>query len=132
MHLIKKFQQWFVIKENLESKPKLPPFKEGEIWWCNLGENVGHEECGKGDKFIRPVIVIRKFNSRLFYGIPTSSKSKNNPYYYDLKLKKNNTHALLSQMRIIDAKRLNNKMAKLSDPELILLKKKIARVIIGQ
>jgi mRNA-degrading endonuclease toxin of MazEF toxin-antitoxin module len=132
MHFIKKFQQWFLIKENIETLNVGRSFEEGQIWWCRLGENVGHEQCGKGDEFLRPVVIIKKFNRNLFYGVPTSSKYKNNKYYFDLKLKKNNTFALLSQMRAIDARRLKYKMARLPDADLIILKKAISKVILGK
>jgi mRNA-degrading endonuclease toxin of MazEF toxin-antitoxin module len=133
MHpIIKKFQQWFVVKEQIETLDVGRSFEEGQIWWCRLGENVGHEQCGKGDEFLRPIIVIKKFNRNLFYGIPTSSRYKNNKYYFDLKLKKNNTFALLSQMRAIDARRLKYKMARLPDADLIILKKAISKVILGK
>jgi mRNA interferase MazF len=64
----------------LEAAPIYPKFEEGQIWWCYLGENIGHEENGKGDKFLRPVVILKKFNHRIFYAIPTSTQNKNNKY----------------------------------------------------
>jgi mRNA-degrading endonuclease toxin of MazEF toxin-antitoxin module len=116
----------------VSNQRKYRNIKRWQIWWCRLGENVGHEQCGKGDEFLRPVVIIKKFNRNLFYGVPTSSKYKNNKYYFDLKLKKNNTFALLSQMRAIDARRLKYKMARLPDADLIILKKAISKVILGK
>jgi len=47
---IKRFLEWIGLKEKLHGAIHKPPFfKEGEIWWCNLGENVGIEANGKGD-----------------------------------------------------------------------------------
>ncbi len=132
MNLIKKFQEWFSLKEKVDNLEKFPRFNEGEIWWCYLGENIGHEENGKGELFLRPVVVIKKFNQRLFYGLPTTSIFKQNPYYFEIKLEKKNSYALLSQMKAIDAKRLKYKMAKIPDGDFAVLKKKMAKLILGK
>jgi mRNA-degrading endonuclease toxin of MazEF toxin-antitoxin module len=120
---LKDFLLWFGIKPKLDAQQKFPRFEEGEIWWCHVGENIGHEEDGKGDKFLRPVIIAKKFNSRLFYGIPTSTQIKNSPYYFQITIKGKQISALLSQMRAFDVKRLSYKQARLPDAELIILKK---------
>ncbi len=41
-------------------------FKEREVWYCYLGLNVGFEQDGKGDSFLRPVLVLRKLKNVLF------------------------------------------------------------------
>lgn len=67
---IKKFQGWFTIKEQIDTSQDRPLFNEGQIWWCQIGENVGDEENGEGSNFMRPVIVIKKFNrnmTRFYY-----------------------------------------------------------------
>ena len=38
-------------------------------------------ENGKGDYFTRPVLVLHKFNKNLFWGIPLTTKIKNNPFF---------------------------------------------------
>jgi len=32
-------------------------YKKRETWICNIGENIGFEEDGKGNEFTRPVII---------------------------------------------------------------------------
>ena len=100
------------------------------MWWCHLGENVGHEECGKGSKFLRPIIVLKKFNNRIFFGIPTSSKLKDSPFYRSLVVKGIRVSALMSQMRLFDVKRLLYKQSKISPNELELLKKDFIKLLI--
>jgi mRNA interferase MazF len=74
---IKRFQEWIGLKEEIDiSKYKVPSFKEGEVWMSYWGENVGHESSGKNKYFHRPVIVLRKFNKDLYYGLPMSTKTK--------------------------------------------------------
>jgi len=66
---VKRFDVWFKIKPHLDDLTTYPKFQEGDVWWCHIGENVGHEECGKGNKFLRPIIVLKKFNKRNFIRI---------------------------------------------------------------
>lgn len=37
----KDFDSWNDIKKNLDGKAKDMLFKEREVWWCNLGLNIG-------------------------------------------------------------------------------------------
>jgi mRNA interferase MazF len=84
-----KYDQWNNIKKNLaQSNHKPPYFKEREIWWLSIGYNLGHEIYGKGPRFVRPVLIIRKFNRHTFIGVPLSTKIKNNKYYIDISLNK--------------------------------------------
>jgi mRNA-degrading endonuclease toxin of MazEF toxin-antitoxin module len=130
--IIKKFEVWFPLKVKINQIQKLPVFREGEIWWCYVGENIGHEENGKGKLFLRPVLVIKKFNSRLFYGIPTSSIVKDNKYYFNINIKEKDISILLSQMRAMDANRLLYKQTKLPDTEFLLVKKALSKLILGK
>ncbi len=127
---IKHFDIWFKIKPRLDNLITYPKFQEGDVWWCHIGENVGHEECGKGNKFLRPVIVLKKFNNRIFFGFPTSSKLKNSPFYRPIVVKGTNISVLMSQMRLFDVKRLLYKQGKISPNELNSLKKDFIKLLI--
>jgi mRNA interferase MazF len=56
----KDFDKWNEQKKELDKKQKDMLFKEREIWWCNLGLNIGDEENGKGEKSTRPILIIKK------------------------------------------------------------------------
>lgn len=131
-NFIKNFVDWFKLKPKLDQNLKIPVFREGEVWWCHLGENIGFEENGKGDQFLRPVIILHKFNNRLFYGLPTSTKIKDNQFYFQMTIKDKPISVLMSQMRAIDVKRLMYKKTKISDNELNILKKKMSKLILGK
>ncbi len=62
----KDFDCWNDIKKKLDESKKTLFFKERDVWWCSIGLNVGDEENGKNQFFSRPVLVVRKFNNRLF------------------------------------------------------------------
>lgn len=89
-------------------------FHEREIWWTNLGTNVGFEEDGKNMQHERPVIVLKKFNKDLFWALPLTSKEKSNKYYFGFKYIENKKEkkgiAILSQVRAMSSKRLLRKI----------------------
>ncbi len=107
----KNFNEWNVQKKKIENRdidnPKVM-FCEKAIWWCSVGVNIGHEQDGKGEKFERPVLILRKFNRYVFLGIPLTTKQKNLklPFYIKLKGAKVESIAILSQIRLFSSKRL--------------------------
>ncbi len=81
------------------------------MWWCNLGLNIGFEQDGKGEKFARPVLVLRKFSHQVFWGIPLTKSKKSGKYYVPLLIGSIDIgFAIISQLRLIDAKRLYQKL----------------------
>jgi mRNA interferase MazF len=72
---------------------------------------------------LRPVIILRKFNNEIFWGIPltrSDKKIKKNAenYYFSFSFIANTRSvAILSQIRLIDARRLNNKIGEITEPE---------------
>lgn len=71
-----------------------------------LGLNVGYEQDGKGDNFLRPVLVYKKFNKRVFLGISLTSKRKIDKFHFEFDFTNNKkSYAILSQIRLFDIKR---------------------------
>lgn len=103
--------------------------KEGEVYWCSLGENVGDEENGKGDSFRRPILIIKKFNNHLVWGIPMSTKLKQNPYYMTVLLKGSVQSALISQLRTLDTKRLSGKIGYIRREDFYTIRRAVAELI---
>ena len=50
-------------------------FHEREVWFCSVGVNVGMERDARNTKFSRPVVIVKKFNEFMFWGVPLSSKT---------------------------------------------------------
>lgn len=73
---IKSFKEWFKLKISLWDKTSRTVFKQGDIWWCSLGVNLGEEIFGKGLKFTRPILIFRKFTSNSFLGLPLTTQKK--------------------------------------------------------
>jgi mRNA-degrading endonuclease toxin of MazEF toxin-antitoxin module len=128
--MIKDFINWIQCKIHLDSKIKYPKFKEGQIWRCSVGINIGSETDGKNIKFNRPVLIIIKFNSNQFWVVLLTSKIKSeNEFYYKIELGEKTSFAMLSQFKTLDSKRLQDKIGKISEIELKVVRKKIIRLL---
>lgn len=127
---MKYFDEWNDIKKNIEKINRKIYVKEREIWWNHLGCNIGHEQDGKGTFFERPVLVIRKFNQRIFLGVPISTKNKDNKFYIPFKDNNNFLRsAIISQIRLFDVSRLSQKDSFVSQETFYLIKKAIKDMI---
>jgi mRNA interferase MazF len=109
-NFIKNFLDWFNLKPQLDKKNHKPPFvREGQIWWCHLGENIGTEISGKSKKFTRPVIIFKKISQYTFLIIPTSTQIKTGSWFVFFTHQTIDMVACLHQIRIIDYRRLFNR-----------------------
>lgn len=121
----KDFQKWHNKKSQVDQIEKRPYFHEHEIWWCSLGLNVGFEQDGGGQDFLRPVIVFRKFNNEVFWAIPLTHTQKKAKYYFEFNLSNGvSSVAILSQVRLVDARRLSHKIGVMPEQDFKELTKK--------
>ena len=108
------FDEWNIKKQEINNKfVQIPFFKKRDIFCAQLGKNIGHEQNGKGKEFLRPIIVLRKFNPNIFLCIPLTSKLKENKYHFKFTVGSKVMMAILSQARLIDSKRLKRKMGEI-------------------
>lgn len=78
---------------------------------CSLGVNIGFEEDGTGNTGERPVVIIRGFSKQVCLIMPLTSSEKKNPYHISLGTVDNRkVFVITSQIRLIDTKRLINKI----------------------
>ena len=127
----KDFRAWNAKKSDLhENKPRIAFFNEKDVWFASLGSNIGFEQDGKGHDFLRPIVVLKKFNNETLWGVPLTSKNKAGKYYFSFKHgTTSSSTANLSQMRLIDSKRLGYKVGTISEPDFQELKKRIIDLI---
>lgn len=131
----KDFYKWHGKKSAIEDIEKRPFFHEREIWFCYLGANVGFEQDGQGEDFLRPVVIVRKFNNDIFWGIPLTKsiakrKESTRRYYYAFSFVSDITSvAILSQIRLIDAKRLSRHIGIMAEKEFNELTKKLRALL---
>lgn len=130
----KDFTDWHRVKTEINNKPEENLyFYEKEVWWISVGKNVGFEEDGKGKVYLRPVIILRKFNQFLFFGVPLSTTKNRGKYYYPFIFKdKTVSVALLSQLRAYDTNRLVHKDGAMHEKDYRELQDKIVQIIRGE
>lgn len=58
----------------------------------------------------RPVLIIKKFNSRIFWGVAMTTKIKEDPYYFLIDFQDRKQCIMLCHLRLYDSKRLQEKM----------------------
>ena len=105
---MEEFDIWNELKKKIEEKEyildKFP--REGEIWIANIGKNIGFEQNGKGESFSRPVLIVKKFNNKMFWIVPISSKQKNFDFYFNYTDSSNRSvSVILAQMKLMSLKR---------------------------
>lgn len=127
----KNFDDWNTLKKKLEKRAKLPSFEEREIWWVNIGINVGDEMCGKNEESSRPILILKKFNNHFFFAVPLSSKQKINKYYFNFTLNHKEQSAILCQAKCFSAKRLSDKYGKMGVELFKEIKQKTGEILLN-
>jgi len=111
----KDFRTWHNKKEKLNDAEGTALFHEREVWWCALGANVGYEQDGSGELFTRPVVILTKFNLDVCLVVPLTARKKKGKYYFSVgKIAGRDATAVLSQIRLVDRKRLAVKISMLN------------------
>ena len=125
----KNFTAWNFKKIETDSKSIVPQFKIREIFWARVGENIGFEQSGSGHNFIRPVLILRKFNNHLFWGIPLTTAEKSGKYYLKFEFNGKSQRAIISQLRLFDAKRLEQKIGTMSKFDFQKIEKAVQKIM---
>lgn len=109
------FDVWNKQKKRVDSLRSHPHFHAGEIWWAKLGQNVATETAGKGDEFLRPVLILKKVYGSAFLAIPLTRTLRIGGYYFTFVDSSGVKQcAILAQARYLDARRLMYKQSYVS------------------
>jgi len=137
--MAKDFDAWNGKKKVIDAESSRVFFHPRELWFAHLGTNVGFEQDGRGEESLRPVLVLRKFNNAIFWALPLTKVWKpNNPYYSSFQYAAFPeidgappllSVAILSQLRLVDAKRLRYKLGTAPTAEFERLKEKIRQLL---
>ena len=101
-----RFDTWNSLKKGLNNKKEIIQFRQGNIYFMSVGQNIGDESYGKEKLFLRPVLVYKKLSKTTFLGIPLTSQTKEGSYYFAFNYKKDKISiAMLHQMRVFDIRR---------------------------
>src|SRR3989338_4076580 len=126
---MKDFTDWHKIKRKVELKENRINFQIRDVFSCSIGENVGFEQDGRGEEFLRPVVIIKKFNNEVFLGVPLTHTKKEGKYYFSFNLNEGQSVAIVSQVRLFDAKRLKYKIGMINEKDFSVLKEKIKQLL---
>lgn len=111
MKIYKDYNSWSNKKIIINDIKNTPYFHEREIWFCFLGVNIGFEQDGSGSDFQRPILIIKKFSKDLFWALPLSKTKKRGDYYFSFNFVNDIISvAVLTQIRLIDVRRLSRKI----------------------
>ena len=126
----KDFTEWHRIKQGIQdSDNRLFPH-EREVRWCSVGFNVGSEEDGNGGYYTRPVLIIKIMTRNTCLCVPLTTRDKHGSYYFEVDLFDGvSRRAVLSQVRLIDSKRLWSLIGTVNIDQFEKIKKALIDII---
>ena len=126
----KKFENWSKDKARIDATEENKLYHERQMWWCTLGVNIGFEQDGTGIDYQRPVLILKGMSRTTCYIVPLTTSTKQHKHRVPIgKVEGKPATALMSQMRLIDTKRLVNKIGFL-DKEIFASVRKAAKAIL--
>ena len=125
----KDFDAWNEVKKQTNSEsPRL--YTVREIWWCRLGVNIGTEQDGRGESFLRPAVIVRGFGPDACLVVPLTTSERDHPLRVSVGMVDGRlARANLSQLRVIDTRRLVEKIGFL-DKKIFMSMRKAAKVLL--
>ena len=122
---MKDFDNWNKKKKQIEID-RSRFYTVREMWWCRFGVNVGFEQDGNGENFLRPVVIIRSFGANICLVLPLTTSIKKHYLRIPIgKIQDREATAILSQLKVIDTKRLVEKIEFLDKEKFEELKKAV-------
>ena len=128
----KDFEGWIKLKEKLHNGGGVRAIRTGDVWWCAMGENVGTEINGKSKRFSRPVLVLRKFSRYSFWGVPLTSKQHKGSWYVSFGFQEKIETAALTQLKLISVSRLYDRIGKIPNSDLDLVRNGIIKLLLEE
>lgn len=127
---MKDFDKWNKEKKCLEVEGgNTLWFHEREIWWCSIGLNLGDEQDGKNEMFERPVLIVKKFNKKICWILPMTTKNKSGIYYHQIQYEGKTFSIVLSQIRLVSIKRFRRFIRKISPHQFKIIQKKLVNFL---
>ncbi len=123
------YDDWNELKKEIALKETQYSFKEGEIWWCSLGVNLGTESLGKGEGFQRPILIIKKLSKDACIGIPLTTKFKVGTWFAEIIFHSEKRYAMLYQIRMLHTKRFQRRIGTIDHEMLLHVKEKLRALL---
>lgn len=120
----KDFDGWNEHKKQTNDRDDAPFYHARELWWCTVGINVGSEQDGSDKDYRRPILILKAFRPATCLAIPLTTSPRQHPQHPSLGAVNGKTaHALRSQLRVVDTKRLVRKIGYLDEAVLEEIRK---------
>jgi mRNA interferase MazF len=125
---MKNFDEWNNKKKITDNSKLNLFFKEQEVWWCRTGLNIGIESNGKGTEFARPVLILKKHNMYSCLILSLTTQYKNNVSCYEIDKERHpGVYANLSQIKVVDSKRLISRMFFIRGDNFLKIKEEVKK-----
>jgi mRNA interferase MazF len=128
---MKDFDTWNIQKKNINNTDsEISGYHPREVWWCRMGLNIGFEQDGKDVEFMRPVLILKGLGPHTLLIAPLTSSSHEHKYRVTIgELEGKQSKVIISQIRVIDIKRLVDKIGYI-DKEIFKHIQKTARELL--
>ncbi|MEI8062272.1 MAG: type II toxin-antitoxin system PemK/MazF family toxin [bacterium] len=127
---MKDFSNWNSKKIQIHNFSSSKLYKERDIWWCSLGVNIGYEQDGKDFGFQRPVLIVKGLSSKTCLIAPLTSSDNSHVLRISIGIIKGRaSKVIISQIKVIDTKRLINKIAVLDAERFEMIRKSIKEIL---
>lgn len=121
----KHFDTWNEVKKQTHDE-QIRLYTVREVWWCRLGVNVGSEQDGSGALFLRPAVIIRAFGANACLVVPLTTSAREHPLRISVGIVDGReARANISQIRVVDTRRLVEKIGFLEKEIFMSLRKSI-------
>jgi len=127
----KDFDKWNIEKKKIQEENFLDVFfHEREIWWCSLGLNIGYEQDGSKDNYRRPVLILKGLSIQTCLIVPLTTSIHLHLLRPSIGLVNGKeAKALISQIRVIDKRRLVSKIGYIDQKTFSEIRKIVKNLI---
>ena len=125
---MKDFDKWNEKKKIMQSE-NVRLYTVREIWWCRFGVNIGVEQDGKNEWFTRPCVIIRGFGPSACLVAPLTTSKRKHQMRVDIGIvDEEQAKVNISQIRVIDTRRLWVKIGFLNKEKFAELRKALKKL----
>lgn len=122
------YDLWNEKKKNIKTVNIL--FRERDIWWCKLGKNIGQEQDGSGNNFSRPVLILKKLDSKTCIILPITTQENIGSWFFELNNINNKKNwVILNQIRLISVNRLYDYVGYINQENFAKIKKQLTSLL---
>ncbi len=121
----KDFDRWNETKKKTDAeRPRF--YTVREIWWCRLGVNVGTEQDGNPENFVRPALILVGLGSNACIIVPLTTSKRQHPFRIPIgQIDGREARANVSQLRVVDTRRLGEKICFLDKQRFAQIRKAV-------